>query len=477
MTSLAEQGHVAVRPPDESVDLIVIGAGPAGLAAAGEAARHGLSVLLLDEQESVGGQIYRHVTDPDTSRHEILGIDYQRGLSVAADFKASGAGYWPRTAVWQVTREHRVHALRDGHIATLEARHIVVATGAMERPFPIPGWTLPGVMTAGAAQILMKSSGIVPQEPPVLVGCGPLLYLLAWQYLRAGVRIKAILDTTSRDDQRQALAHVGGALAGWRDLLKGMSLLSAIKRHGVPHYKGVSALSIHGNERVEEVHFQKDGREQTLSTQLVLLHQGVIPNTQITWSLRAEHAWDESQLCWRPTVDSWGALDVPGVYVAGDGTGIGGARAAEIQGRLTGLAVACAAGKLDESSRDHQAAPLRRALKGFRRIRPFLDSLYRPKDANRIPRDDVIVCRCEEVTAGRLREYVQLGCTGPNQTKSFSRCGMGPCQGRQCGLTVTELIAGTRGVPPSGVGYYRIRPPIKPITLAQLAQEALENDR
>ena len=105
------------------------------------------------------------------------------------------------------------------------------------------------------------------------------------------------------------------------------------------------------------------------------------------------------------------------------------------------------------------------------RIRPFLDSLYRPRDENRVPKDEVIVCRCEEVTAGELRSFVKLGCLGPNQAKSFGRCGMGPCQGRLCGLTVTEVIADARSVPPETIGYYRIRPPIKPLTLGELAGE------
>ena len=116
-------------------------------------------------------------------------------------------------------------------------------------------------------------------------------------------------------------------------------------------------------------------------------------------------------------------------------------------------------------------AGLRRALADVTRIRPFLDSLYRPRDVNRIPRSETIVCRCEEVTAGELRKFVELGCVGPNQAKSFGRCGMGPCQGRMCGLTVTEVIADARQVSPAEVGYYRIRPPIKPLTLGELAGE------
>ncbi|WP_229635511.1 (2Fe-2S)-binding protein [Pseudomonas syringae] len=105
------------------------------------------------------------------------------------------------------------------------------------------------------------------------------------------------------------------------------------------------------------------------------------------------------------------------------------------------------------------------------RIRPLLDALYQAKEENRIPADNVIVCRCEEVTAGDLRGFVALGCAGPNQAKSFGRCGMGPCQGRMCGLTVTEVIAKARGVSAAEVGHYRVRPPTKPITLGELAGE------
>ncbi|MGB3742093.1 MAG: FAD-dependent oxidoreductase [Castellaniella sp.] len=473
MASLAEQEYVPLREPDVQVDVVVIGAGPAGMAAATEASRQGLSVVLLDEQHAVGGQIYRQITQADANRQAILGPDYQKGSQIAQAFLSSGAQYWPNTAVWQLTRERRVHALRDGHVLSLQATAaVVVATGAMERPFPIPGWTLPGVMTAGAAQILMKSAGVVPQQAPVLAGCGPLLYLLAWQYLRAGVPIKAILDTAEAPRPGHARGHVGQMLAGWRDLAKGLGLLAAIRRHKVTHYRGVSGLAIQGETHAEQITFTADGQRHSLPASLILLHQGVVPNTQITWSLRAAHQWSEQQLCWHPQTDAWGQLDVPGIYVAGDGAAISGAQAAALQGRITGLGVASAAGKLDAAQRDTLAAPLIAALKKARQIRPFIDALYRPRDEHRIPADDVMVCRCEEVSAGRLREYVELGCTGPNQTKSFSRCGMGPCQGRQCGLTVTELIAGARNMPPAEVGYYRIRPPIKPITLAQLAEEA-----
>ena len=461
----------------EPVDVAVIGAGPAGLAAATRAAGAGLTVVLLDEQETVGGQIYRAIERSDAQRREILGPDYVAGAALADTFARSGARYEPNASVWQVTRERSVHYLKDGKVGSFEAKRVVLATGALERPFPIPGWTLPGVLTAGAAQILLKSAGEVPTEPPVLVGCGPLLYLLGWQYVRAGVPIRALVDTTRHEDRWRAKRHMISALRAWPYLAKGLQLLRALREAGVPIHEGADDLRIEGTpgddgtERAHALSFSVRGVPQRIEANVFLLHQGVVPNTQFSWSLRATHHWDDAQLCFTPQTDEWGELDLAGIFVAGDGGGIAGAQAAEAQGELSALAIAAQLGAIDQTTRNRSAAPLLRRLAEVRRIRPFLDTLYRPRDENRVPRDDVLVCRCEEVTAGDVRRFVELGCQGPNQAKSFGRCGMGPCQGRLCGLTVTEVIADARKVSPATVGYYRIRPPIKPLTLGELAGE------
>ena len=448
-------------------DLVVIGAGPAGMAAALAGRRRGLGVLLLDEQPDVGGQIYRSITATDEQRQRILGPDYSHGAALAAAVKAAGVEHWPGTAVWQVDPDKTVHLLREGVLRHVAARALVIATGAMERPFPVPGWTLPGVMTAGAGQILLKSASLVPGVPVVLAGCGPLLYLLAAQYLRAGVRIQAILDTAGGTDWRLAIRHASALLAGWGYVRKGLGLLREIRAAGVPFHQGVGQLRIEGADAAEAVRFVGRGQAHRIACRLVLLHQGVVPNNQVTWSLRASHHWDDEQWCWVPSCNEWGETSLPGVYVAGDGAGIGGALVAELQGELAGIAVANALGQGAREDGEAQRARIRQQMA----IRPFLNRQYRPRDQFRIPADDVIVCRCEEVTAGHIREQVALGCSGPNQTKSFSRCGMGPCQGRQCGLTVTEVIAEAARLPPAEVGYYRIRPPLKSLTLAQLAGE------
>ncbi|PLZ02050.1 FAD/NAD(P)-binding oxidoreductase [Burkholderia sp. WAC0059] len=458
--------------PVETVDVAVVGAGPAGLAAATLAAQQGASVVLLDEQASPGGQIYRAITKATARRIETLGPDYAAGAGLVRAFVASNARHEGEAAVWQVTRERTVHYLQNGVAKTLQAKRLILCTGALERPFPVPGWTLPGVLGAGAAQILLKSADTVPAVPVVLAGSGPLLYLLGWQYLRAGVKIRAVVDTSGSDDYRRAFGELGSALAGWRALAKGVKYLRALRRAGVPFHTGARALAIEGDTAARALTFDAQGKRQRIDASLILLHQGVVPHTQFTWSLRASHRWDKAQLCWAPQTDAWGELDAPGVFVAGDARGIGGALAAAEQGRLAALGALCGIGRIDAAQRDALAAAPQRALRETLRIRPFLDALYRPKDEHRIPADDVVVCRCEEVTAGEIRRCVQLGAPGPNQAKVFSRCGMGPCQGRQCGLTVTELMAAELKVSPAQVGYYRIRPPLKPITLGELASAA-----
>jgi NADPH-dependent 2,4-dienoyl-CoA reductase/sulfur reductase-like enzyme len=452
-----------------AVDVVVVGAGAAGMAGAVALAGLGLQVVLLDEQGSPGGQIYRGITLAPLSRRDLLGPDYAHGNVLAQALASSSVRYEKGAAVWQVTRDHQVSYLRDGRLHTLQAKAVLLATGAMERPFPIPGWTLPGVMSAGAAQILLKSAGLAPSEPVVLAGCGPLLYLLGWQYLRAGVPIKALVDTTRPEDYWRARRHLFAALRAWPYLRKGLELMRSLRSARIPHYTAAEQLAVEGDEAATALTFTVAGKAQRIESRCVLLHQGVVPNIQFSQSLRARHYWDADQLCFSPVVDTWGELDVPGIFAAGDGAGIGGAQAAALQGELAGLGIARRLGAIEPGQRDPRAATLRERLALNLRIRPFLDALYQPREENRIPADNVMVCRCEEVTAGDLRKFVALGCAGPNQAKSFGRCGMGPCQGRMCGLTVTEVIAKARGVTAEEVGYYRIRPPIKPITLGELA--------
>lgn len=458
-------------------DIAVIGAGPAGMAAAEEASAYGLRVVLLDDQPEPGGQIYRNISSNganDSKLNDILGPDYRQGATLARQFVMACAygriDYRADAAVWQVDRDGMVHLSRGGVAETIRARRLIVATGAMERPVPVPGWTLPGVMGAGAAQIMLKVSQAVPDGPVVLAGAGPLLLLVAQQLTAAGAAVAAVLETTQRADYLAALPLLPRALRAHAALRKGMAMRRSLRRARVPVFSGVRGLAALGKDAVEAVRFAHRGAPREIAAKTLLLHQGVVPNVQITRQLGCEHVWDAAQRCWRPALDAWGNTSLDGIAVAGDGGGIAGAEAAALAGRIAGLEAACRLGKLPAEDRSALAASLRRELAGHRAIRPLLDTLFRPSAEILAPPDAAtIVCRCEEVTAGAIRDAVALGATGPNQMKAYLRCGMGPCQGRLCGLTVSEIIAAARGKTVAETGYYRIRPPIRPVTLGELA--------
>jgi NADPH-dependent 2,4-dienoyl-CoA reductase/sulfur reductase-like enzyme len=451
-----------------NADFAIVGGGPAGMAAATLAAELGLDTLLIDEQEGPGGQIYRAIERiaAGPSAASPLGADYLAGQSLVTPLRASGARYHPATTVWHIDPDGTVSLTTNGISDVVAGRRILLATGAIERPVPIPGWTLPGVMTVGAAQILLKTADLVPDGRAVLAGQGPLLYLAALQLARGGAPPLALLETTPHENYHAAARRLGGLWAGRRALGKGVGLLYGVRRAGIPVRRGVRGLRALGRTRLERVAW--DGGE--VAAEHLFLHEGVIPNTQISLALQLAHEWDETQLCWRPVTDEWGRTSLPNIAIAGDGAGIAGADAAVLSGRLAALDAAAALGRLSEAERDRRAGPVRAALARERAIRPFLDALYRPDRSVLAPADDgTIACRCEEVTVGQIRRAVRLGAPGPNQLKAFTRCGMGPCQGRICGPIVGAVIAEAGGVPTAEVGTYRPRAPYKPITVGALA--------
>lgn len=449
-------------------DIIVVGAGPAGMSAVIEAAKHGAAVCLLDEQIRAGGQIYRNVANTKPAQAKILGKDYLAGRSLVEALEQTSVDHRAGVTVWNVGEDGAVTYSRDGQAQQVHGQHVILASGATERPVPLPGWTLPGVITAGAAQIMMKSDGLVAQNA-VLVGSGPLLYLVATQLLAAGAPPKALIETQTRKNFISALPHFLGALKDWKQLAKGIRFLSALKRARIPRYTAATDISIEGTDHAQAVTFRAGGRDHRIETDMVLLHQGVVPNTQISRSLRLEHRYDDIQRCFHPVTDNLGQSSNRLFSIAGDGAGIGGAKVAALSGRLSALNALAQIGKIAQDLRDKEASDLLKARQSELSIRPFLDMLYSPPETVFLPADDTIICRCEEVRAGDIRQFAAMGCASPNRTKVFGRCGMGPCQGRNCGLTVTEILAAENNDTQDGVGGFRIRAPLKPVTLSELA--------
>jgi len=450
--------------------LLIIGAGPAGLAAAATVSGHGISCALVDEQPAPGGQIYRCSESVSEQRARILGDEYQRGKQLITAFRNSDAEYFPDTRIWSLSNQRQIGIIHQEHSKIITADQILVASGAMERPVPFPGWTLPGVMQAGAGQILFKSAGAIPGYGVVLAGSGPLLLLLAWQYMNAGVDIKAILDVTPLTNHLLALPKLPRALLAHHYLTKGLVYQKDLRRAGVITKLGVSALQATGEECLQTVSYHHFGRQHTIKTELLLTHFGIIPHIWLTQASGCDHWWDKHQKCCRPQHDDWGNTSIDGIMVAGDGAGINGARSAEHAGRLAGLQALYALGVLTEQARDEQSINDRKWMQTDCHIRPFLEAYFAiPDKLLATPDNDTIVCRCEEITAGQIRDAVANGHSDSNQVKYFTRCGMGPCQGRQCANAVAHIIADTGGQAVSDNSLFRSRPPVAPLTLAQLA--------
>ena len=438
-----------------------MGAGPAGVSAAIEAAARGLSVTVLDENPAPGGRIWqaletRRLEDPD----DIAALGILRTFRSCPAQAVYGAG------VWAIEPDGTVFFSHDGAAHSVQGSRILLATGTTERSVPIPGWTLPGVMTVGAAQIALKTGGLVPDGGTWIAGQGPLLLLYTVQALRAGGLVAGVLDLSHPHRRWAAASHLTSASPGIGDLLQGIGWGREIARAKIPWLRA-SGLRAEGDGRLQRIVFSTKSGPRTEHADLLLLHDGVIPSVQVTRALGCEHRWNAMQQCWIPVTDDWGKTSEPHVYVAGDGGGIGGATAATASGGLAALGIAHDLGRIDVAARDAAAAPLLARRAKALAIRPLLDTLYihRPLELA----DETLVCRCEEVSAGAIRQAAALGCLGLNQLKAFTRCGMGPCQGRVCAPTAAEVMAAARGVSVEQIEPLRTRFPTKPLTVGELA--------
>ncbi|AMS45323.1 FAD/NAD(P)-dependent oxidoreductase [Aminobacter aminovorans] len=449
-------------------DVVVIGAGPAGIAAATTAAKHGMSVLMLDEWTKPGGQIYRNIGGSSSKLRRVLGSDYERGDELLRGLAATKIEYRPQSTVWSLGKDGSVNFLSNGASHVAQGQRIVVATGAQERPFPLEGWDIPGVMTVGAAQTLLKSSGMVAKRA-ALIGSGPLLWLLADQYCRAGHPPVAIVETTSGRRLRSAIPALPRFLSS-PYALKGLRLLWRVKR-SVPVYTRAERVKIVDEQGSFRIFFDQGNKKLSILAEHAFLHLGVMPQINLPNALGCKLTWNDYQRCWDVLVDTWGRTSLDNIFMAGDGVSIGGAEIAHARGVLAGLACARDLARIDGCDLDLAAIVPRRTITNYSRGRTFLDRLYRPETSFLVGTPNATACRCEDISVGQI----QIACSelrpaGANQMKAFLRCGMGPCQGRFCGSTVAAIAAAQTGATDeSGMDPYRHRFPIKPVTVGDLS--------
>lgn len=453
----------------ERADLAIIGAGPAGLAAAAEAASRGLAVTVLDENAGPGGQVWRGATSAG-SRPEPLAAGDRAGTDAHRRAEAAGAIFRFGAVVWDVSDSGTIAWSDGARSHRIEAAAILLATGSMERPVVFQGWTLPGVMGAGALQTLFKSGGLVPRGRFIVAGAGPLPLLLMSQLAASGVKPLAYLDTTPKGAGRRGLPHLPGAVLAAPGLLRrGIGLLGTLRRAGVPVYRKVTALEAMGHERLERVIATVGGNSMGLEADILAVHEGVVPQTALSLLLGVEHRWSDRRRAFEPVVDAHGRVADRQLWIAGDGGGIEGEVSATARGAIAGIDIARSAGRMSDAEAGRAMAPHLAERSRQQAFRRFLDAWYPPPRLPSDLGDATIVCRCERVTAGNIRQAIADGATGPNRVKTFTRCGMGLCQGRMCGLALSELVAQTTGRPMDEVGALRIRPPLKPVPLAELA--------
>lgn len=459
--------------------LVIVGGGPAGIAAAIEAVRAGVSCTLIDDAPRLGGQIYRqlprefHIREPRT-----LGKDFARGrrLREAFDKVSDRVDVLSGTSVLGIWNGEFLYASERGS-GRLIAERTIMATGAYDRPMPFPGWTLPGVMTAGGAQVLAKSMGVRPGQRAIVAGTGPLILVVANQLHKIGVKVVAVLEAGRISWSPSAIPKIWGE---WGLLKDAWDYWRGLRRAGIPIFFNHTVFEAHGLDTVTGASFgpvdSHDWRPlrkavRTADVDLVVVGFGLVPRTELSELTGCRHQYLHEVGGWVPERNSLMETSVSGVFAVGDGAGVAGVLVAVEEGKIAGITAAEQIGALTahEASR-RRRDPLRR-LRSLARVRGLLDEVSRIRPGLcELAAPETLVCRCEEVTLSEFQAAVRAGAKDLQAVKLLTRLGMGPCQGRNCAPSVGMALCQATGCTAQAVGRINPRPPVKPVTLGALAQ-------
>ena len=397
---------------------VVVGAGPAGVRAVQCLLAHGLSPVWIDEAARPGGQIYRRPPPAFRRTHTTLyGFEAgkARRLHAAAEAAAGAADYRSNTLAWDVA-DGAVHVTGPGGPEALAYDNLILATGAMDRILPIPGWTLPGVFTLGGAQIALKAQACAIGRRSILLGTGPLLYLVAYQYAKAGATVAGVLDTSPAEARLGALPRL---LAQPGTMAKGLHYIAWLRARGIRLHEGIDPLRILGNDGAEGVSFRdRAGKAREIAGDAVAIGFGLKPETQLAELAGCRFGFDAPSRQWLPMTDDQGRAEgAPGIYLAGDGAGIAGAAAAELAGERAALALLADLGRRVPAPRTQAIG---RRLARIGRFRAGLEAAFPyPAALARGAVDDTILCRCEAVTVGTLRAAARDDAEEINRAKAI----------------------------------------------------------
>ncbi|MBR8458526.1 FAD/NAD(P)-dependent oxidoreductase [Burkholderia dolosa] len=458
---------------NDALQPVIVGAGPAGVRAAEALVDAGLRPVVIDENARWGGQIYRQPPAGDgfvRGKRALYGFEAAKADAVHRTMAAllPHVDYRPNTLAW-ACGAGRVDTLQDGREVTVPYSHLIVASGATDRMLPLPGWTRAGVYTLGGAQVALKAQGCAIGRRVVFAGTGPLLYLVAYQYAKAGVQVLAVLDTSPL--RRQAAA-TPALLRMPATFAKGLYYIGWLRARGVAIETGVVLERVLGDRHVTGLAWRaagSDAHARMLDCDALGIGFGLRSETQLADLAGCRFRFDPVNRAWLPERDAAGRTSVRGVYVAGDGAGIAGADAAEASGRRAALALLDDAGvALPPPAGKPDARSLERTLARVGAFRAGLEAAFAPPaELAAQCADDTIVCRCEEIDAGTLRRCIRGGQAAEiNRLKALTRVGMGRCQGRMCGDAAALVLAAETGRSPADVGRLRAQPPVKPFPIA-----------
>lgn len=451
--------------------IAVVGAGPAGVRAVETLVAAGHCPVWIDEAREGGGRIYQRPPRPlNRDARMLYGFEARKAENVHAAFErlAPVVDWRPETLVWHIRPQARqLSTQHQGRTqATVGYDAAILCTGAMDRVMPVPGWTLPGVTTMGAAQIAQKTQGCSIGAHVAFLGTGPLLYLVAYQYAKAGVTVAAVVDTTPFATK---LAAALGLLRGGGTFAKGLYYIGWLRAHGVRIVEGATPVAIDGATDVQGLRWRGlDGREHLVACDAVAMGWGLKPEAQLADLAGVPFRFEPLQHSWIPERDTAGRTTVEGHYLAGDGAAIGGADVAELAGARAAWALLQDAGQVVDAAR---VAMLDRALAKQQQFRIALERAFPyPAALAASVTDETLLCRCEGLTAGELRAAAQADHKhGPapemNRAKAFTRVGMGRCQGRVCGTAAAEVLAASLGRDVTAIGRLRGQSPVKPMPM------------
>jgi NADPH-dependent 2,4-dienoyl-CoA reductase/sulfur reductase-like enzyme len=440
------------------IDVAVVGAGPAGLAAALAAGDLGCEVTLIDAGIGPGGQMYRPgMLFPGSGRARRAAEHLPPGLARIRQVRL--VRHLAATTVWQAARDHDdvvtlgVGAPEGGAETTVEVRAVVLATGASELVLPFPGWDLPGVTTAGAAAALLTSQGVTVGRRVLVGGSGPLLLPVAASLAQAGVRVVAVLEATPA---LATLPQAAGLAAFPGQLPEARGCAAVLARHGVPVRTGSAVVAVQGTERVERAVIARldqewrpiPGTQREETVDAVHVSFGFSPALELSRALGCAEVQQTSRPAAAVACDADLATSVPGVFAAGEVTGAGGADAAELEGYLAGASAARYLSRLPPDAYAERTRPLRARLEKARRLAAQLGEAYPlPPGWLEWPDAGTVICRCEETRWSEIGAAVDGGARDVRTVKEVTRCGMGDCRARVCGPALQYAVSAASARP------------------------------